>query len=146
MKLQYDNGDLADLNGDLGKLPKKLEEGYDSFYIGDASSMYQLHVSGHSGLMEDVLGQDSGSAFSTKDVDNDNDVNSNCAARSKGGWWYSNTCTDTNVGAGVNRRWGDKGAPSAMVWFWKVELSGIGEAPAGISKLSYTELMVRARE
>ena len=42
------------------------------------------------GTAGDSLGYHRGSAFSTKDRDNDSDSGSNCALGAKGAWWYSN--------------------------------------------------------
>ena len=68
---------------------------YSTFYIGGATTDYTLHVSGYSGTAGDSLGYHHLKKFSTKDNDND-EHNSNCANKYKGGWWYR-ACHDVNI-------------------------------------------------
>ena len=75
---------------------------YSSFSVGDSVSKYTLSVSGYSGTAGDSLsaGQSSivhdGQQFSTRDQDNDNSNNRDCAQGLKGGWWY-NDCHYSNL-------------------------------------------------
>ena len=68
-----------------------------------------------SGTAGDSLSYHRGSAFTTKDRDNDAD-SSNCALSYKGGWWYNN-CYHANLnGLYLNGKTDTKG----MVWYhWK---------------------------
>ena len=141
MKVQYESRE--DLRFQYGvvlpeELPTNPTAHYDTFYIGDAASFYQLHISGHSGRLGDALENDNGSAFSTKDADNDNTDTRHCAVFRRGGWWHSSRdCTN----ARVNGDWDVSGQPYAISWAWNVEGGSVY-----ITKMSSTELMVRVRE
>ena len=73
---------------------------YSSFSVGDSVSKYTLSVSGYSGTAGDSLSagryNHNGHKFSTRDQDNEDDYNRNCAETFKGAWWYSN-CHASNL-------------------------------------------------
>ncbi|XP_029309464.1 angiopoietin-related protein 3-like [Cottoperca gobio] len=57
---------------------------------------YTIHLTHLSGELLDPMSNHSGMMFSTKDRDNDNHQDSNCAHNYTGGWWF-NACGDTNL-------------------------------------------------
>uniref|UniRef100_A0A1I8FSM3 Fibrinogen C-terminal domain-containing protein n=1 Tax=Macrostomum lignano TaxID=282301 RepID=A0A1I8FSM3_9PLAT len=63
---------------------------YSSFSVGPESDNYRLSVSGFSGSagIGDSLSYSSGRQFSTKDVDHDAHLESNCAKVYSGAWWF----------------------------------------------------------
>lgn len=63
---------------------------YKDFAVGDFKDNYKLKVSSFSGNAGDSLSHHSGMGFSTKDRDNDGDIDGNCALDLKGGWWFTN--------------------------------------------------------
>ena len=74
---------------------------YSSFSISDDTDKYRLSVSGYSGTAKNALLfatpaslLANGMKFSTKDEDNDNNADGNCAADPArlNGWWY-NDCS-----------------------------------------------------
>ncbi|XP_068445978.1 angiopoietin-related protein 3 [Clinocottus analis] len=66
------------------------------FSLEGTSKGYTLHVSHFSGDLPDAMANRSGMRFSTKDRNNDNHRNSNCARTYTGGWWF-NACRETNL-------------------------------------------------
>ncbi|CAG2257838.1 Tenascin-R,Tenascin,Fibrinogen-like protein A [Mytilus edulis] len=60
---------------------------YKIFVVGDAASKYKLTVGDYSGNAGDRLQFQNGMQFTTVDKDNDK-LNTNCAVRHKGSWWY----------------------------------------------------------
>ncbi|KAL0191182.1 hypothetical protein M9458_013880, partial [Cirrhinus mrigala] len=60
------------------------------------ASDYALHVAPLSGDLPDAMSNHTGMKFSTKDRDNDNHDESNCARNYTGGWWFD-ACGDTNL-------------------------------------------------
>ena len=68
---------------------------YRSFQIGDENDRYRIRVSGYSGTAGDAFNvipsymANNNMVFTTKDRDNDNHINKNCADDYKGGWWYN---------------------------------------------------------
>lgn len=66
------------------------------FSLEGSSRGYGLHVSHFSGDLPDALANRTGMRFSTKDRNNDNHRNSNCACTYTGGWWF-NACRETNL-------------------------------------------------
>lgn len=85
--------DLADFEGN-SRFAK-----YSTFHVLDASTFYQLNVTGYSGDATDSLinhiESHQGIKFTTKDRDNDLWTN-NCAIRFKGAWWY-HSCHRANL-------------------------------------------------
>ena len=70
---------------------------YTSFSVGDSVSKYTLSVSGYSGTAGDALtNQHNGIRFTTRDQDNDNNVDGNCAQEFRGAWWF-NDCYESNL-------------------------------------------------
>ncbi|KAG7242340.1 hypothetical protein INR49_024016 [Caranx melampygus] len=66
------------------------------FSVEGPSKDYTLHVSQFSGELPDMMVNNTGMRFSTKDRDNDNHRNTNCARTYSGGWWFSG-CGDINL-------------------------------------------------
>lgn len=69
---------------------------YQSFSLGDVDSKYKLSVDGYNGTAGNSLDHHIGRRFSTKDRDNDDISDNNCAVRYMGAWWYG-TCHDSNL-------------------------------------------------
>ena len=113
---------------------------YSTFSIGDCITEYTLNVGGYSGTAGDALITDkkwphhinNGMKFSTKDNDNDNHNSLNCAAHTKGGWWF-NACFQSHLNApfchgGSVPKW------KGIIWYdWK------GDSYC----LKFTEMKVR---
>merc|ERR1712127_1005537 len=70
---------------------------YSSFSLTDASTKYQISVSGYSGDAGDDMSGMNGYPFSTHDQDNDS-WSSNCVVSFKGAWWYT-ACHSSNLNA-----------------------------------------------
>ena len=75
---------------------------YWSFAVGDeVDEKFRLYVAGYSGDAGDKLSHHSGMSFTTKDRDNDQQNESNCAKDLRGGWWFKSchfvclTCLST---------------------------------------------------
>ncbi|XP_072539117.1 angiopoietin-related protein 3 [Salminus brasiliensis] len=66
------------------------------FTLDGPASHYTIHLTPLSGNLPDAMGNHTGMMFSTKDKDNDNLEDSNCARNYTGGWWF-NACGDTNL-------------------------------------------------
>uniref|UniRef100_A0A3Q3IV58 Fibrinogen C-terminal domain-containing protein n=1 Tax=Monopterus albus TaxID=43700 RepID=A0A3Q3IV58_MONAL len=66
------------------------------FYLNGAGSNYTIHLTHLSGNLPDPMSNHTGMKFSTKDRDNDNLQDSNCAHDYRGGWWF-NACGDINL-------------------------------------------------
>ncbi|KAM8850446.1 angiopoietin-related protein 3-like isoform 2-T2 [Spinachia spinachia] len=66
------------------------------FNLNGPESNYTIHLTHLSGDFPDPMVNHTGMMFSTKDRDNDNHQESNCAHDYTGGWWY-NACGDTNL-------------------------------------------------
>ncbi|XP_071818045.1 ficolin-1-like [Apostichopus japonicus] len=82
--------DLADFDGET-RFAK-----YDHFRIGEEMNLYKLLLGGFSGTAGDSLFGHNGQAFSTKDSDNDESANLNCAVEFSGAWWYQ-ACLASNL-------------------------------------------------
>ncbi|KAL9989432.1 hypothetical protein ACROYT_G003981 [Oculina patagonica] len=101
--------DLEDIHG------KTAFAEYSSFAVTSERAKYQLSLGSYSGTAGDSLTYHRGSAFSTKDRDNDAD-SFNCASRYKGAWWYSN-CQHSNLNGLYLNGKNDK---QGMRWYhWK---------------------------
>ncbi|XP_028415030.1 microfibril-associated glycoprotein 4-like [Dendronephthya gigantea] len=68
---------------------------YNTFAVGSEQQKYILSIGGYAGTAGDSLSPHKGMAFTTKNRDNDADVN-NCAVVFKGAWWYS-SCHSSNL-------------------------------------------------
>ncbi|XP_018609630.2 angiopoietin-related protein 3 [Scleropages formosus] len=66
------------------------------FAMDGPSSQYTIHLRQVSGDLPNAMANHTGMRFSTKDHDNDNDDDFNCAENYTGGWWFS-ACGDTNL-------------------------------------------------
>ena len=77
---------------------------YDNMTVQSESDNYRLHVTGYRGNADDAFNRgdqwdrrrSNGMEFSTKDVDNDQQANRNCAKRWKCGWWF-NSCSSSSL-------------------------------------------------
>lgn len=89
---------------------------YTNFKVGDASSKYQLTISGYNpntSTAGDSFSSHNGTKFSTFDQDND-ESGHHCAQLFKSGWWYQN-CHDSNLN-GVWRERGGNREEDGIVW------------------------------
>ncbi|KAL9989445.1 hypothetical protein ACROYT_G003994 [Oculina patagonica] len=68
---------------------------YSSFSVANETAKYLLNLGYYSGTARDSLTYHRGSAFTTKDRDNDAS-SSNCAVSSGGAWWY-HSCQYANL-------------------------------------------------
>ncbi|KAL9958830.1 hypothetical protein ACROYT_G035898 [Oculina patagonica] len=102
--------DLEDIHG------KTAFAEYSSFSVTSERAKYQLSLGSYSGTAGDSLTNHRGSAFTTKDRDNDGHNSVNCASVYKGAWWYKD-CHHSNLnGLYLNGKKDGKG----MVWYhWK---------------------------
>ncbi|XP_036410791.1 angiopoietin-related protein 3-like [Megalops cyprinoides] len=66
------------------------------FTLEGPASQYALQLTHLSGDLPDAMSNHTGTRFSTKDRDNDNKEDSNCAQDYTGGWWF-NACGDANL-------------------------------------------------
>ncbi|XP_020628699.1 angiopoietin-related protein 7-like [Orbicella faveolata] len=92
---------------------------YDFFDVASENSKYKLSLGTYSGTAGDSLSYHRGSAFSTKDRDNDK-YSGSCATIRKGAWWF-NSCNQSDLN-GVYYH-GQHSSPWAGVqWYhWKGE-------------------------
>ena len=99
--------DMRDKNG------SSAYASYSTFYIGNSTTDYTLHVSGYSGTAGNSLASHNLMKFTTKD--NDNDLYyQNCATIFSSAWWYE-SCYNSNL----NGRYGDD-TLSGITWcFWR---------------------------
>ncbi|XP_067930731.1 fibrinogen-like protein 1 [Watersipora subatra] len=84
---------------------------YSLFQVADEADKYRLTISaeGFSGTLKDQLTRThNGKMFTTWDNDNDLNQGGNCAADSKGGWWYRFcSSADLNESDFSGMYWGD---------------------------------------
>ncbi|XP_044076808.1 angiopoietin-related protein 3-like [Siniperca chuatsi] len=66
------------------------------FHLNGPESNYAIHLTHLSGDLPDPMSNHTGMMFSTKDRDNDNHQDCNCAHNYTGGWWF-NACGDANL-------------------------------------------------
>ncbi|XP_050095289.1 angiopoietin-related protein 1-like [Anopheles aquasalis] len=105
---------------------------YSDFKIGSEAEKYRLKSLGtYSGNAGDALKKHLGSMFTTKDRDNDEKQDQNCAEKYKGGWWYKD-CLSANLN-GVYASPDDL-QTSKITWYW------FGK---DWRRLSYTRMMIR---
>ena len=91
---------------------------YCKFTIASEKNGYQLNALGYWGTAGDGFSfinrpMQNGMKFSTKDVDNDEMMGSNCAVAYKGGWWYSG-CHNCQLNAMYPKDIND--SPTFMSW------------------------------
>ncbi|XP_019855865.1 PREDICTED: ryncolin-1-like [Amphimedon queenslandica] len=135
----YENG-FGDLTGEfwlgLSKIHRLTKEGsntlrvdlgdfdnstayanYSTFSVSDGSTEYILAVGGYSGTAGDSMNYQNGRRFSTRDNDNDERPEGNCAQWYTGAWWY-NGCYRSNL----NGRYFNTSTNNqeGIIWFtWK---------------------------
>ena len=70
---------------------------YNDFKVGNASSNYAItfNPASFSGSIGDAL--TTGKPFTTRDKDNDDNANVNCAVTRSGGFWYYDLCDGPNL-------------------------------------------------
>lgn len=87
-RLTGDNGTKNTLRIDLEDFENATAHAiYSSFSIGNATTDYTLRVANYSGNAGDSLSYHNNHKFTTKDRNNDPDVN-NCAVHWVGAWWF----------------------------------------------------------
>lgn len=69
---------------------------YQSFKVAGEEKDYQLRIAHYSGNAGDSMTRNNHMRFTTKDADNDQYHNHNCAFLQQGGWWH-NSCGDSNL-------------------------------------------------
>ena len=93
---------------------------YSSFSISDGAGKYRLSLSGYSGDAGDAMANPSsslsecvanGMMFTTRDQDNDEDSDRNCATRigSQGGWWFK-MCSNSILNVNREGTWEETGS------------------------------------
>ncbi|XP_005111093.2 fibrinogen C domain-containing protein 1-A [Aplysia californica] len=83
---------------------------YSKFFLQGETDNYKIQLSGFQGNVVNDMLIHNGAAFSTKDRDNNSDIQ-DCAQQYKGGWWYS-ICHEVNL----NGLWGSKTFGEGMNW------------------------------
>jgi len=102
---------------------------YGKFDIGDEQAQYRLEVGSYSGTAGDSLAYHNNLAFTTKDRDNDNATDSNCAVHYTAAWWYKH-CYLSNLNG---KYLGNKNDSGGVRWgHFRDELS-----------LKFTEMKLR---
>ncbi|KAF7659034.1 hypothetical protein LDENG_00004190 [Lucifuga dentata] len=110
---------------------------------------YAIHLMHLSGDLPDPMSNHTGMMFSTKDRDNDNHLDSNCAHNYTGGWWF-NACGDTNLngkyfhmrskGRSERRRgiqWQPGRRASYSLWFTQISIHPVPvQGPASSTSAS----------
>ena len=84
---------------------------YGAFFIEGSSSAYKLHVTHYTGTAGDSLMLHSERKFTTKDKDNDDDQDENCAVKFCGAWWYR-SCHACNP----NGLYGNSSWEKGIIW------------------------------
>ncbi|XP_015909066.2 techylectin-like protein [Parasteatoda tepidariorum] len=120
--------DLKDVEGD------KKYALYDIFWIDDEIQKYTLHIQDYSGDAGDSMEMHKNMKFSTKDADNDLQINQHCSQKYKGAWWY-NTCHTANLNGLYLRGKHDSFADGVIWESWK----GYKES------LDTTEIKIRSK-
>ncbi|KAL9974481.1 hypothetical protein ACROYT_G011517 [Oculina patagonica] len=91
---------------------------YDKFGVMSANDKYKLILGNYSGTAGDSLNYHRGQLFSTRDQDNDNWANNNCASNRHGAWWYDN-CHRSNLN-GIYRHNNPSPSSACVMWYyWK---------------------------
>eukprot|EP00112_Aurelia_sp_Birch-Aquarium-sp1_P026443 Seg939.3 transcript_id=Seg939.3/GoldUCD/mRNA.D3Y31 product=Tenascin-R protein_id=Seg939.3/GoldUCD/D3Y31 len=96
---------------------------YDNFKVADESQNYKLGLGAYDGNIGDSMRLNDGYPFTTKDRDNDQNSETNCAVEYSSGWWHFR-CFEANVN---NPYPEDKLDPSYYMswWKWKESFAGI---------------------
>jgi len=93
--------------------------GYDRFIVAGESDNYRLTITGYDAYKSTVsdrgfaMSRHNGKMFTTKDKDNDNWRNGNCANGQSGGWWYDDEVCHTVKFTGV---WGSNTGRQGVNW------------------------------
>ncbi|XP_053388512.1 angiopoietin-2-like [Mercenaria mercenaria] len=99
---------------------------YSSFKVRSGRQNYKLEVRGYTGNAGDsLISSDTGYGphnemeFTTKDRDNDNSSNTNCASLWKGAWWF-NQCYDSHLNGPYRYKPKCKKDYKCVIWYtWK---------------------------
>ncbi|XP_035829471.1 ficolin-1-like [Aplysia californica] len=83
---------------------------YKNFRLSGETEKYKIHLSEFSGNASNDMARHNGSAFSTKDSDNDSSE-INCATTYHGAWWYEK-CHSVNL----NGKWGSRQNGKGLNW------------------------------
>ncbi|XP_058971928.2 techylectin-5B-like [Pocillopora verrucosa] len=91
---------------------------YNLFGVMSEKDKYKLLLGSYSGNSSDSLARQRGWPFTTKDQDNDNEGEYNCAIKFKGAWWYEH-CHYSNLN-GLYLRGQHSSFADGVNWFhWK---------------------------
>lgn len=110
---------------------------YNFFAVSSEYTDFRLDIGSYHGDAGDGMAHSRGHRFSTKDNDNDNHPDNNCATRFTGGWWY-NSCYRANLN-GQYQRNGPR-PHQGITWnFWKGDSYSLKTAimmfrPVGFTK------------
>ncbi|XP_035774156.1 angiopoietin-related protein 1-like [Anopheles albimanus] len=106
---------------------------YDAFEVGSEDEQYALKVLGkYSGTAGDGMEDNRGMKFSTKDRDNDNYIDGQCARFTEGAWWHG-VCTHANLNGPYKKARTSKN----MFWYDFIE---------NHHGLSFSRMMIRELE
>ncbi|VDH97400.1 Hypothetical predicted protein [Mytilus galloprovincialis] len=89
---------------------------YSTFNIEESKSNFMLHIHGYTGTAGDSLDYHNKMMFTTKDKDNDQWRNENCADYRKGAWWYK-YCIKSNL----NGKYGNRNSGQIFWTKWTKE-------------------------
>ena len=106
---------------------------YDNFKVADESQNYMLSLGAYDGNIGDSMRLNEGKPFTTKDRDNDEHQEGNCAKKYRSGWWHFR-CFAANVNGLYPEGELD---PSYMSWqAWK---ESFGEITFSEMKIRYAD-------
>ena len=77
---------------------------YSHFSAKGPDESYRLDVYGYNGNISDCGGPSNWQMFTTRDADNDENKNQNCAHQEQAGWWYKD-CGCGNLNRQAKPKW-----------------------------------------
>ena len=111
------NGGSFTLRVDLGDFMNETSYAqYSIFSIGDSTTNYAITVGVFSGTAGDSLSQHNGLPFSTRDIDNDQEIEGNCAIDNRGAWWYDRCHVSNLNGVYYPEGFYESFAPNGVIW------------------------------
>ncbi|XP_059486287.1 angiopoietin-related protein 7-like isoform X2 [Neocloeon triangulifer] len=91
---------------------------YSAFAVGSEVEGFALSfLAGYEGDAGDSLSYHAGMKFSTRDVDNDQWMDGNCAATHSGAWWYNGCDTSNLNGMYLNGELPEEHEYKGMYWY-----------------------------
>ncbi|XP_076822090.1 tenascin-N-like [Clavelina lepadiformis] len=107
-ELTMNGGERQELRIDFRHEEMSAFASYKNFTVSGEISGFILNATDYVGTAGDSLTYHIGMRFSTKDLDNDNSSNRNCAKEYGGGWWFRN-CHRSNLNGQYNNTKHSKG-------------------------------------